>query len=132
MRSSRVPAVPRPKRTRGNLFAVKRALFSLAIFAAVASLPATAEANGRFPESNHLFFAPSDDQFLVLRTTFGMLVSKDRGTTWHWVCEQAFPLTSSEDPMVAIAPNGNILATTFTGLSFSTSKACDWRYIKDP
>jgi len=112
------------------LFEVKRALFSLALSAAVA-LPASAEANGRFPESNQLFFAPNDDQFLFLRTTFGFLVSKDRGATWHWVCEQAFPLQNSEDPMVAITPNSNMLATTFSGLSFSTSKACDWRYQKD-
>src|SRR5207253_11481624 len=54
----------------------------------------------------------------------------DRGGTWHWVCEQAFPLSGSEDPMVAIAPNGNILATTFQGMSFSKTKACNWEYLK--
>jgi hypothetical protein len=109
---------------------VKRAFFGLALLALL-GVPSIAEANGRFPESNQLFFASGDEQMLVLRTTFGMLVSNDRGATWQWVCEQAFPLSGSEDPMVAITPNGNILATTFQGITRSKSKACNWEYIKD-
>ena len=108
----------------------KRALFGVVASLLLAS--SAAEANGRFPESNQLFFAPSDDQYLVLRTTFGFLISKDRGQKWSWVCEQAFPLSGSEDPMIAIAPNGNILATTFQGMSFSKTKACNWEYLRNP
>jgi photosystem II stability/assembly factor-like uncharacterized protein len=109
---------------------VKRAFFGIGIFACLLlARPEPARANGRFPESNQLFFAPNDEQ-LMLRTTFGFFVSKDRGGTWHWVCEQAFPLSGSEDPMVAIAPNGNILATTFQGMSLSTAQACNWEYLK--
>ena len=107
----------------------KRAFFG--VLASLLLASSGAEANGRFPESNHLFFAPSDDQFLMLRTTFGFLVSKDRGQTWSWVCEQAFPLSGSEDPMVAIAPNHNILATTFQGMSFSKTNACNWEYLRN-
>jgi hypothetical protein len=110
------------------LTAVKRAFFG--VVASVLLASSAAEANGRFPESNQLFFAPNDDQFVMMRTTFGFLVSNDRGGKWHWVCEQAFPLSGSEDPMVAIAPNGNILATTFQGMSLSKSKACNWEYLK--
>ena len=33
---------------------------------------ATARANGRFPESNAIFFAPNDPDLVLLRTTFGL------------------------------------------------------------
>lgn len=117
--------------SRGKLSVVKRASVGLGIVASLLLAgPEPAKANGRFPESTQLFFAPNDEQFVILRTTFGMIVSKDRGSTWQWVCEQAFPLSGSEDPMVAIAPNGNILATTFQGMSFSKTNACNWEFLK--
>jgi MYXO-CTERM domain-containing protein len=109
---------------------VKRAFFGVVASLLLAS--SVADANGRFPESNQLFFAPNDDQFLALRTTFGFLFSKDRGASWSWVCEQAFPLSGAEDPMVAITPSGNILLTTFQGMSFSKTKACNWEYLRTP
>ncbi len=97
--------------------------------AALLACPRAAEANGRFPESNQLFFAPSDEQRLILRTTFGLLFSKDRGASWHWVCDQAIPLSGSEDPMIAMTPNGNIVATTFQGLALTKSGGCDFSYV---
>lgn len=109
---------------------MKGAFLGLALFSCVALSAANAGANGRFPESNQLFFSPSDEQRLILRTTFGFLVSKDRGVTWQWICEQAFPLSGSEDPMLAVTPNGNVLATTFQGMSFSKTNACNWEYLK--
>lgn len=109
---------------------MKRASFGLALFSCLALQSGVAEANGRFPESNQLFFSPNDEQQLILRTTFGFLVSRDRGLTWGWVCENAFPLSGSEDPMIAVTPNGNVLATTFQGMSFSKTKACNWEYLK--
>lgn len=129
MPSSPAPAAPHRRRTRGNLSGVKRSFLALTLAAALFAAPRSAEANGRFPESNHLFFSPADDQRLILRTTFGLLVSKDRGGSWHWVCDQAIPLSGSEDPMIAITPNGNTLATTFQGLALSTSAGCDWSNV---
>lgn len=108
---------------------MKRALLALTVAGALFAAPRAAQANGRFPESNQLFFAPSDDQRLVLRTTFGLLFSEDRGASWHWVCDQAIPLSGSEDPMIAMTPNGNTIATTFQGLAMSKSKGCDWSNV---
>lgn len=108
---------------------MKRALLALTVAAAsLLASPREAKANGRFPESNQIFLSPKDPQEMLLRTTFGFLVSKDRGGKWEWVCEQAVPLSGSEDPMVAITPSGNIVATTFQGLGVSTNDACDWTF----
>lgn len=87
-----------------------------------------ARANGRFPESNQLFFSPKDPQHLVLRTTFGLLDSKDRGETWRWICDSAMNVTGVEDPMVAITPTGTMFATTFGGLAITRNGACDFTY----
>ena len=107
---------------------MKRILAALVLLIALIVSPRVAEANGRFPESNQLFFSPKDPNHLFLRTTFGFLDSKDRGLTWAWICEETFPLSGSEDPMVAITPSGTILATTFQGLSVSKNAACDWAF----
>lgn len=45
-------------------------------------LAADARANGRFPQSNAIFFAPNDSDLVLLRTTFGEVISHDRGKTW--------------------------------------------------
>ena len=43
---------------------------------------ATAWANGRFPRADQLVAVPGEPAELVLRTTFGLLVSHDAGVTW--------------------------------------------------
>jgi MYXO-CTERM domain-containing protein len=107
---------------------VKRIVAALTVLAALVGSPGPAGANGRFPESNKLFFSPSDPEHLVLRTTFGFLDSKDRGATWTWICEETLSLSGAEDPMVSITPAGTILATTFRGLAISKNGACDWSF----
>jgi len=91
---------------------------------AVTALPSRAFANGRFPEANAYFFSPKDPAFVLLRTTFGVLVSKDRGGTWDWVCDGALGLIGSEDPMFQITTRGTILGSTFSGVTISSDDAC--------
>ncbi len=60
-----------------------------------------ARANGRFPTSNQIVFSPANADLIVLRATFGILVSRDGGTTWTWLCEDALGIarTTVEDPL---------------------------------
>ena len=102
-------------------------LAGVAVATVLAAKPAAA--NGRFPESNAIFFSSTDDQIIVARTTFGFLVSHDRGATFDWVCEQALPLQNAEDPMVALTPAGKVIATTFSGVSVSQNGGCDWAFV---
>lgn len=107
-------------------------LLSAAAALSVFAAPSTAQANGRFPESNAYFFSPSDPNVMILRSTFGVLVSKDRGKTWDHVCESAIGLTGSEDPMFALTPKGTWIGSTFSGVALSTDLGCGWSLAKGP
>ena len=96
------------------------------------AVPAPARANGRFPASNQVLVAPSDPNFLVLRTTFGVLVSSDAGKNWDVVCEKAVGYGGTEDPSLALTGGGTILGGTFEGLSTSRDKGCNWAFVPGP
>lgn len=93
--------------------------------AAVAEAP-LARANGRFPESNQIVFSKEDPDLVLLRVTFGLLVSHDRGKTFEWVCEQAIGYSGVEDPMYAVTPSKAIVGSTFQGVMISRDNACGW------
>ena len=94
----------------------------------VASGPA-ADANGRFPAPTNVF--PSADctaTDLWVSTTFGFLVSRDTGKSWSWVCEPAVGSGGPYDPILAVAPDGTLFTTTYTGMSDSSDKGCDFTH----
>jgi hypothetical protein len=114
---------------------VKRVLPALVLApllaaAAAAVSPGEALANGRFPEANKVFFAPNDPDTIMVRVTFGLVVSRDRGKSWDWVCEQSIGFTGVEDPMYAIGPSGTLFGTTFLGLTKSTDRLCTFGFEK--
>ena len=104
-------------------------LFLGAVVLGLVAAPTAAHANGRFPESNAIFFAPNDADVVLLRTTFGLITSRDRGKTWDWVCERSVGLAGVEDPMYEVTPDGTMLSSTFQGLAVSHDKACNWAYM---
>jgi photosystem II stability/assembly factor-like uncharacterized protein len=99
-----------------------------ALLAAALTFTPDARANGRFPASNAIFFAPNDPDEIILRTTFGMVLSRDRGRTWDWVCERAIGLAGDEDPMFAVTPDGTVLASSFQGLAISRDRSCNYAF----
>ena len=101
---------------------------ALTVCATLLAWPSSAHANGRFPEANAIFFAPNDPDVVLLRTTFGLISSRDRGKTWDWVCERGVGLAGVEDPMYSVTPDGTMIASTFQGLSISHDKACNWSF----
>lgn len=107
-------------------------LASGAALVALASSASEAHANGRFPETNQLVFSKTDPSFVLLRVTFGLLVSHDRGASFDWVCEQAIGYNGVEDPMYATTPSGRLVATTFQGMTTSEDQACSWKFLGDP
>jgi hypothetical protein len=92
--------------------------------------PEEARANGRFPESNQLVFSKQDPDLMILRVTFGLLVSHDRGKTWDWVCESSIGFSGVEDPMYTVTPSKTYVATTFQGLTISRDQACSWNFAQ--
>ncbi len=84
-----------------------------------------ARANGAFPTVSQLVPDPSDADHLVLRSTFGLLVTRDRGSTWDWLCEDGMGYKDVEPPM-AVLPGGVILLATPDGIVRSDAAECDF------
>jgi uncharacterized protein (TIGR03382 family) len=86
-----------------------------------------AHANGRAPATSDIHFRPQSsvegetvpDQDVLAGLTFGLVVSHDRGATWHWFCENAVGYGGLYDPDYEWTAKGGILATTFDGLKLN-------------
>jgi hypothetical protein len=83
-----------------------------------------ARANGRFPAAQAILTVPGSDGMTVfLRATFGVLVSRDGGKTWRWICERALGYEGTWDPPVAVTRDGRLWVGLERGLS-STLDGC--------
>ena len=94
---------------------------ALLLAASLASSPAWA--NGRPPSSVSVATRPGGREVLVA-TTFGVLLSKDNGCSFHWLCEQSIGFGGTFDPKYAIGGDGTLYATTFEGLRVSRDGGC--------
>jgi hypothetical protein len=93
------------------------------LLALVALGPVPAAANGRFPETNQLVVEPGNPDHVIVRATFGLLVTRDRGASWDFICEEAFG-PQNTDPPVAVLPGGVLLLALDTGISRSDERGC--------
>ncbi|MEZ4405869.1 MAG: MYXO-CTERM sorting domain-containing protein [Polyangiales bacterium] len=96
-------------------------LRSVALALGLALLPVRARANGRFPFAQQVVLGPgARSDVVVLRTTFGLLVSRDAGATFHWVCEDSmfFPYVPGlmVDPAVEVTAEGRVALSFESGV----------------
>jgi MYXO-CTERM domain-containing protein len=101
---------------------------SLVALAAVVKA-APARANGRYPASGQIAVAPMDPKTILVRATYGLMLSRNGGQTWAWICEPAVGYSGVEDPMMSFMANGNLLAGIFEGLSVGSPDGCQWGFI---
>lgn len=99
---------------------MRRVVLSLLIFCSLA------HANGRAALTNGITFRPGDNDTIYLATTFGLLISRDNGCTFRWVCEQNIGYGGMWDPRYAVAADGTIFATTYEGLRVSRDGGCSF------
>lgn len=99
---------------------------SLLAFAVVGLVSTTASANGRFPAANQIVVDPTNANHIVVRTTYGILVSSDAGKAWDWVCEQAVEWTGQYDPPVTLTKDGTLIAGVYDHLGVGTQGGCAW------
>jgi hypothetical protein len=85
-----------------------------------------AHGNGRPPATSGIYFRPGDPHALYVASTFGLLVSHDGGCTVRWICEADLGYGGRWDPAYAIARDGTIYATTYTGLRVSRDDGCSF------
>jgi MYXO-CTERM domain-containing protein len=99
----------------------------LAVCGASVTLTSPVAANGRFPRGQRLLEDPADSSHLVLSATYGILTSADRGQSWYFICETSFAELGAEaDPMVALTPDGGLVASLYSNLSVAGPDACDF------
>src|SRR5688572_32858704 len=84
-----------------------------------------ARANGRFPETNQLVVEPGKPDHAVGRSTLGWLVTRDRGASWDFVCEDAFG-PQNTDPPLALLPGGVLVLGLERGVSKSDALGCNF------
>lgn len=85
----------------------------------------SAFANGRFPLAQQALVAPgSSGKGIVIRSTFGLLVSHDRGSSFDWVCEETFGYSGAWDPPIAFADDGTLYVGLEHGLA-TTRDFCE-------
>lgn len=111
---------------------MKLGRLGVALAAACLLAAPAAHANGRIPASSYIAFSPSDPSFVVARVTFGMLVSRDAGQSWDWVCEPSIGYNGPEDPAIAIFQSNTIVATLASGLVQSPDRGCNFAFAPAP
>ena len=94
---------------------------ALAIFL----ISSAARANGVFPSVDQIVVDPSDAMHWVLRTTFGLVVSRDGGQQWDWVCEEGLGY-QNQAPAMAVLPGGYVVLGLATGISVGDAAGCDF------
>lgn len=98
-----------------------------AALALALSIAPSALANGRYPAAGQIVLRPDDPDTVLVRATYGLLLSKDHGQRWEWICEGAVGFAGVEDPMVSFTGDGTLLAGIFEGLSTSPD-GCTWGF----
>jgi hypothetical protein len=85
-----------------------------------------AGANGRYPLSNQLVVGPKDPAHIAVRATFGLVLSADRGKSWHWVCEAAAQFVNGEDPPIEVTANNSLIVASSQAFTTSADFGCNW------
>jgi hypothetical protein len=98
---------------------------SLTFALAVALAPSAARSNGKFPAADQLVIDPGEPAHLVLRTTFGLVTSRDAGAGWDWICETAVGYVDIEPP-IAVTAGGTLFAGLLDGVVRAGAGDCVW------
>jgi photosystem II stability/assembly factor-like uncharacterized protein len=88
---------------------------------------APARANGRLPASTGLVVDPDDPSRLLVRTTYGVVLSSDAGQSWSWLCESATGQSGTSDPVVGFGPGGALLISADQGMARSADGGCTFQ-----
>jgi hypothetical protein len=117
----------------------RRAVAAVLAGVVLGAVPGRALANGRYPLSQQFLVSPADASELYLRTTYGILASRDTGASWSWICETGVGYDTGDDPMMGVFADGTVVAAASSGLYVTHDAGCGWaaapslgdRYVRD-
>jgi photosystem II stability/assembly factor-like uncharacterized protein len=112
------------KRSPGQAARRRGACVGSLLAGALSLLSAPALANGRYPNADALIVDPGDPNHLVLRATFGTLISSDHGRHWSWICEEAVGYTG--DPALTVLAGGKLLHAFLGNITLSAAQGCSF------
>ncbi|HEY3494423.1 MAG TPA: hypothetical protein VGK73_07050 [Polyangiaceae bacterium] len=98
---------------------------SFGVFALLFLAAASSRANGVFPAVSQIVTEPGEPDHVFLRSTFGLVVSSDRGASWDWICESAAGYVDIE-PAMTVLEGGRVILGLPRGISRSSANACDF------
>jgi hypothetical protein len=107
-----------------------RAWLLLGLCAVVCSLSAAVHAQAPPPTVTELVLDPSDERHLALRSNFGLLVSRDAGTTWDFRCKAGMGYRGRAEPALAILNGGELVLGHADGISTGDAAGCEFRPAK--
>jgi hypothetical protein len=107
---------------------IGRRAVGLGVALACLAVDGGASANGRFPAAGLIALDPASPDTLLVRATYGLILTRNRGHSWSWICEDAVGFAGFEDPMVSFTADGSLLASTFEGLGVSHDTGCGWDF----
>lgn len=108
------------------------ALFVASSIACVGALVTmSARANGRFPSAQYFLAGRGTAAgTMLLRATFGVVVSDDDGLTFHYVCEEPLGYAGTAfDPATVTLPDRGILVGIFNGATRIEPDRCTFTPI---
>ncbi|HVY31481.1 MAG TPA: hypothetical protein VHB79_33235 [Polyangiaceae bacterium] len=97
-------------------------------FALALCVSRPARANGAFPFVSQLVSNSAHPEQLVLRGNFGLVVSRDAGKNWDWLCEAGMGYQNVEPP-IALLDSGVIVLALPTGIARSDSSWCSFETL---
>lgn len=104
----------------------RRFLTSAFLAAAALGAPATARANGAFPDSESIITPADRPQDILLVTNFGLVTSNDNGKTWLWSCEQDGNMLGAFYQLTPL-PQNRLFTVANQKLAFSDDRSCGWQ-----
>lgn len=104
----------------------------LTVLVVLVAAASPARADSRFPAASAVTFDPNDGKVVYVRTTFGLLTSRDGGDSWSWICEKAIGAPGNEDPTYVVTPKGTLIGATSAGAAVSRDKGCTFAFAAGP
>jgi hypothetical protein len=106
---------------------------SLAVAAVLAVAAGPAHADGGPPQTLGIAFLRGDPHSLYAMTNYGVIVSRDDGCTFRWICEANIGFNSNDYiPSFAVTEGGAILVATYRGLRASHDGGCTFEDAPGP